>query len=178
MINLKKYKIRPCFGCLIAKPEDVDYLQMKCKTRQSLPRKKKKKLKKWAILLRQLGYQTHWAVEEVSSCNIHSDYKRLNKLQNKLRYLNKFKKEILFLIRIGEDVAISDDFKVGFFWEEDDDFGGKSGVEPLHFKQQGDMWMYDSLQYILEEIGLNISDYKTELELLKGLKRHLNRKAC
>jgi hypothetical protein len=143
-----------------------------------LPRKKKKKLKQWVILLRQLGHQTHWAVEEASSCCIHSDYKRLNKKRNKFQYLKKYKREILFLIQIGEDITIGDKLEIGFFWEEDNDYGGNSGVEPLHFEQQGDMWMFDSLQYLLEEIGLNISDYKTELELLKGLKKHLNKKAC
>lgn len=175
-MNLNKYKIRPCFGCLIADPNSDDYEMMKCKTREHLPRKKKKKLKKWVILMRQFGYQTHWFVEEISSCNIHSDYKRLNKSKDKFQYLLKYKREIIFLMQIGEDITLDNNFKIGYFWEHDSDYGGSSGVEPLQFEQQGEMWMFESLQYTLKEIGLNITDYKNELELLKGLRRYLNKR--
>jgi hypothetical protein len=174
---MKQSRLSQCFEC-VYHHINPDYMIGPCGKKQRIPRKWKKRLKQFLHYTRFSSYN-NCPVPIVSSCEIADDYNKLKLLFSRTAYFKKYQEEILFLIKWSKEgderILLDDNLILGFFWEMDDDYtGGCSGIEPLKFEPptpNDNTWQYQELKSILKNLGMKISDYKSEEQLLSGLKR-------
>ena len=172
-----------CYACWAStKYPDIG----KCK-KQKLPRKKKKQLKRFLLLLDNLQYRGY--MDHPTSCNLVEEYNR----QKKIFHLEPFfrrNSDAIKLIRsygdyAGESIYIDESGRLSWYWESDDDFtGGSSGIMPFCYneKDAGQTWAFSEVKslvrWLRDEYPFTSAEFPPEIvddaSLLRFAKKYVS----
>lgn len=125
----------------------------KCKTKERLPRKKKKFFKKFLIGTQGIIYRGF--MDMTTSCGISSEYHRFKKLFPIYQRMNKYKRAFEVLSKYCdyscEPIYINEDGRLCWYWENDSDYGGSSGIMPFCYSKEeaGDTWAFSEVERLL-----------------------------
>jgi hypothetical protein len=128
-------------------------------------------LKKWMGKVYQTGFIE---VGPYTTMNDANGY--IIKRKQRCKYLLKYEDAIRFMLEQGgmcDGIILDYELRLAFTWEDDNGLYCTNGSTPFEFEQVGLHWMFEELTGILEVIGMNISDYSNEEELLIGVTRNL-----
>lgn len=120
--------------------------------KERLPRKKKKKFKKFLIEIGPL-FQGFWFFP--TSCEIGFEFKMYRPVFNKFNFLHKYIEEIKTLKNYtketSEDFFINENGRLAWYWETDGDYGGSSGLMPFAYseEQADNTWAFDEVKLLV-----------------------------
>lgn len=171
-----EYRITQCFAC---------YSGFKCEPEAISPEKENK----LRVFLNDFG-KMMWFTQfsEVSTCNMASDFDKLEAIINKHEELLKYKSEIYFIRDFWDnEIYLNEEGRLCWYWEYDDDFtGGTSGIMPFCYSEEeaGNTWAYSEVQNLVESLYYSIFENEetefvfpeniiSDVELLKYVTKFL-----
>jgi hypothetical protein len=134
---MKKLQLRECYMCFCAK-RSADYGFGGICSKQKLPRKKKKQLKQFLILMG--NHQFRYFMDHPTSCDLADEYNRQKKffhlvplLTNRAGALSKIWE---YSDNADERIYFDEKGCLAWYWESDDDFTGGSSCHFVTRRKQ------------------------------------------
>jgi hypothetical protein len=179
---IKKRHFLKCFDCKNSKKIDNFVCNIYDIKNSNIPRKKKKKLKKF---LQKYSWICNIDFFDMNKCNIGVYYKDMHKYFSIEPLFKKYKKEIIFLFRnynskYGSNYLnyeeldgsiINENFELELYYENDD-YYCNSGLDKVNWNNE-ECWTYKSMNNISQNLFgmplhyLKIENFKDFLEEMK-----------
>lgn len=180
---MSKAKLKKCFICYVAKRDDS--INFTCdRKKEKISRKKKKILHRAIKIFSGLAYGGSWYMDIGTSCSKRSDYNFLQPIIQNLGFYEKHWKAISLIKKIAyyhtDEVLLDTDktWRLGWFWELDDDYYSSSGVMPFQFgpDPKDRTWCWEETNKLCNAFGLDILQIKNEKDFIKQITKKINEK--